>query len=272
MAQRARLFACTCREHDQARQKEYSGRGLLATDVRPSDNLGLSETLAAKLAIDALADYKSEHLPAPVCPRHKGDLQNFPFRVFGTLDKLLFRGLLRGEVYLCWEDSLGPDIHGVTSKPGDYDTRIAIRLNNQMIKSYPHFTLPILVHHMAHAYFLVCCGFREKAQDSMKHDLGHDGLAFNTLLYKISEVLKPDDSSTFCDELSLLMFAPYMLTRHSLTGRPILKGVTKQTQGRSTCSLLEKPGVGRQACQENFETLRSTQLSERVANEKANIQ
>lgn len=272
MAQRARLFACTCREHDQARQKEYSGRGLLATDVRPSDTLGLSETLAAKLAIDALADYKGEHLPAPVCPRHKSDLENFAFRVFGTLDKLLFRGLLRGEVYLCWEDSLEPDIHGVTSKPGDYDTRIAIRLNNHMIKSYPHFTLPVLVHHMAHAYFLVCCGFREKAHDSQNHELWH-GLAFNTLLYRISEVLKPDDSSKFSDELSLLMFAPYRLTRHFLTGRPISRrGVTKQTQGSNTCSLLDKPSVCRQSCQEHFETLKRMQVSQLVANEKANIQ
>lgn len=222
-----------------------------------SKDLGLSEILATKLALDALEGYKARPLPTPACDKHKEDLINFPFRVFGTLDHDLFRSVLSGEVYMTWAD-LPRDIHGVTSKPGVCDSRITIELNNDLKKSRPKFTLAVLIHHMAHAYYLTCCGYRDKADETSRHDLGHR-LGFNTLVYKITEVIKPDGKAKLSD-----------LTRFEAPRSSPERRVSQQKSGSSTCSLLEKLQVTMEACQDHLLTLRGIQISELTNNKKAN--
>lgn len=245
-------------------KKQQSGKGLLCKNIPPSKDLGLSELIATKLAVDALNDYKSKPLPVPGCQKHEGDLKFWPFSIFDILDASLFRGVLKGEVYMMW-DALPAHIHGITSKPGVRDTRITIQLNNRLVWTYPGIALAAVIHHMAHAYFLVCCGFPERPTDNDKRTLGH-GLGYSTLICKIMEVFQKTEGRKMMD-----------LSKASPTGPPQpnnqvanLRGPQKATPGETACSLRDREQLPEDTCRDHLLTLSKMKVSELMGNKKIN--
>ncbi|EFR04723.1 hypothetical protein MGYG_07731 [Nannizzia gypsea CBS 118893] len=180
---------CICRDYPEA-PEEKSGCGLRALKAFSLSNLGISEVLATKLALDALECFQPPHLETPRCPSH--GYKYLPFRLFNTLDSHLFRGVLKDQVYLRWSKILPSAVHGLTSKPGSRDTRITIDLQHALLKDVSaEGIISVLIHHMAHAYFLACCGPPGVGKNrSERQNLGHD-LAYSTLLYKIMDVFQP---------------------------------------------------------------------------------
>lgn len=122
-----------------------------------------------------------------------------PFLIFDSLDRNLFQGKLNGMVFMKWR-SMSDNSPGVTSAPGIRDRRICIELNTRPFEERDadlEDLLDALIHHMIHAYFLVCCG----APDKKKSDDGRllDGLHFGVLLSTIKEI------SEECEQGSLRM-------------------------------------------------------------------
>ncbi|EGD97492.1 hypothetical protein TESG_04900 [Trichophyton tonsurans CBS 112818] len=147
---------CVCRTYPEA-SEEKSGCGLRALKAFSLQSIGISEVLATKLALDALENFRAPHLETPRCSLH--GYKYLPFRLFNTLDSHLFRGVLKDQVYLRWSKILPSCVHGLTSKPGSRDNRITIDLQHALIKdSSAEGIISVLIHHMAHAYFLACCG------------------------------------------------------------------------------------------------------------------
>lgn len=180
----------------------------------PKD-LGLKEGEAAKLGVDALTNYERTRIEALSDPNahEKYPRDALPFRIFHELDQEMFRGVLKEIVYLRWSD-LEPDVHGATSRAGRNGfTRITIELNSRFRDHLTDHRFPreglvaALIHHMTHAYFLVCCGFRNEDVTGDKYDLSHDS-GFCSLLHQIQSSLKLRSSrklpSLFtCTSLSL---------------------------------------------------------------------
>ncbi|KAM5445460.1 hypothetical protein MaudCBS49596_007519 [Microsporum audouinii] len=223
-----RHLRCTCRDYAEA-AGEKSGSGLRALKASSLPNLEVSEVLATKLALDALENFRTPHLEIPRCPSH--GFKYLPFRLFNTLDSCLFRGLLKDQVYLRWSNILPSAVHGLTSKPGTRDTRITIDLQNTLIKEgSAEGIISVLIHHMAHAYFLACCGPpSDNKHGSERQNLGHN-LAYSTLIYKIMDVFQPRG---FKQMPNLFIFDR---TRHHPTNHHQLC-----RQGRAVASLAE-PG------------------------------
>lgn len=163
---------------------------------QPKD-LGLTEDEAVKLAVDALKKYERTRIEAlsdldahDKYPRHM-----LPFRIFHELDQEMFRGVLKQGVHLKWSD-LEIGVHGATSRAGRNGfSRITIELNSKFSGRHSDHRWPrealiaALIHHMTHAYFLVCCGFRNEGAPGEKYDLRHNN-AFCSLLYQIQSSLK----------------------------------------------------------------------------------
>lgn len=156
--------------------------------------LGLTVVMATKLAVDALAKYERKHVKALVLQMPEVYLKELPYLVFDELDKELFRGVLQKNVYLRWS-SLPPYVHGKTSPAGHKNKRVTIELNKLVIqmRAPPAYVLASLIHHMAHAYFLVCCGSRKEDCDTGKDAVDH-GLGFSSLTHKIMDVFLPTKS------------------------------------------------------------------------------
>lgn len=162
-------------------------------------HLGLTEVMATKLAIEALDKYERKHVNVLV-PQIPGDyLSKLPFQVFDEIDKELFRGVLQRNVYLHWR-SLPPYVHGKTTSAGYKCKRVTVELNTFLIQmnAPPGLVLASLIHHMAHAYFLVCCGPRKEGSDSGMDAIGH-GLGFSSLVHKIKDVFLPTSKHRFPD-------------------------------------------------------------------------
>ncbi len=156
-------------------------------------HLELKESAAAKLAIKELENRPTRKFfwaggPggfATINPRNR---RRLPAQVFHQLDKELFRGVLKDKVHLA-AAKFDPSQHGITCAAGTRNERVSILLDDSILKQRPEVILASLVHHMAHAYFLVCCGY---GHDEKSHDLGH-GLPFSTLLYTIQARFLPED-------------------------------------------------------------------------------
>ena len=162
-------------------------RELTNKNITGKKHLELKEVTATKLAVEAIEKREQRDVfwaggggrHATLSPRDKILL---PVRVFHQLDRELFRGVLRGQVCLSGESSLSPAVHGATRGPGHQYGRVTILLNPQLvITERPEVILATLIHHMAHAYFIVCCGYGP-GQD--QHDLKH-GLPISTLFWTI---------------------------------------------------------------------------------------
>jgi hypothetical protein len=159
------------------------------TDKHAGDkkHLELKEVTAAKLAVEAIEKGKRRDVfwaggrgvYATLSPRDKASL---PIRVFNELDRELFRGVLRGQVCLATSTAISPAIHGATRRAGPPYGRVTILFNPEIfIMERPEVVLATLIHHMAHAYFLVCCGY---GGGDGQHNLKH-GLPISTLLWTI---------------------------------------------------------------------------------------
>ncbi|KAK2753224.1 hypothetical protein FQN54_007915 [Arachnomyces sp. PD_36] len=174
-------------------------------------HLGLTEVIATKLAIEALSKYERKYVEALNWWMSTSVLKEFPYRVFDEIDKELFRGVLQGNVYLHWR-LLPPFVHGATILAGHRGgKRVGVALNTELLQMDvgPCVVLAALIHHMAHAYFLVCCGSppRKEGSDTdtdtgkAKGGLGH-GLGFSALVHRIMDVFVPKCRYKFPDLFS----------------------------------------------------------------------
>lgn len=103
---------------------------------------------------------------------------DLPFMVFDDLDKKLFRSMLRGNVYLTWAN-LPTGLHARTSRPNLHGRpRITIELNWHLSRNRAA-TLGVLLHQMIHAYYLQCCGHKNKGVIGRGHDLCHKEEFYN---------------------------------------------------------------------------------------------
>lgn len=117
---------------------------------------------------------------------------DLPFMVFDDLDRKLFRSMLRGNVYLTWA-SLPTGSHARTSRPNlNGRPRITIELNWQLRRNRAA-TLGVLLHQMIHAYYLQCCGHKNKGVIGRGHDLRHKEEFYN-LSCSIREHFLPGES------------------------------------------------------------------------------
>jgi SprT-like family len=150
-------------------------------------DLGLQEGEAARLALEELEKLKgsgAHRLSLAPAVHSLPELQS----LFQNLDKYLFREVLKNNVSFRFSD-LPPYIHGSTSALGAYGNQIVVSLNSDLISHPSHLALVAsLIHHMAHAYLLVCCGFGASNADDERHDLKH-GLAFSSIVHTIQDLL-----------------------------------------------------------------------------------
>ncbi|KAL8933594.1 MAG: hypothetical protein Q9216_006290 [Gyalolechia sp. 2 TL-2023] len=158
-------------------------------------NLGLSVEEAYNLAETALKGHVRAKIecfnqkpPGTATLRFK---QKLPFQVFNELDREFFRSVLKGNVSLGWSNLA----------PGNYSRTIcANRRGNSRIRielstSLMHYgrrreILAALVHQMAHAYYLQCCGYRDQGYSGTGHGLEHEQ-PFLALLKLIGEHCEP---------------------------------------------------------------------------------
>lgn len=153
-------------------------------------DLGLGEGEAAKLALQDLEKLKGSdaHRLSLVPATHSlPQLQS----LIRNLDKYLFRGLLKNNASFRLSSDLPPNIHGSTSALGALGNQIVVSLNSLLMRHPSHLALVAsLIHHMTHAYLLVCCGFGNSNANG-RHDLKH-GLAFSSILHTIQDILVDD--------------------------------------------------------------------------------
>ena len=126
------------------------------------------------LAHEALGSMKMTSIP---CLSHSSRAVRYsghdlPFMVFDDLDKNLFRSVLKGNVYLKWT-SLPRGIFARTSRPGLHGRpRTTIELSED-VAGHLEATLGILLHQMIHAYYIQCCGHKNKRVAGKGHSLSH---------------------------------------------------------------------------------------------------
>ena len=120
---------------------------------------------------------------------------DLPFMVFDDLDRKLFRSVLQGNVYLTWA-SLPRGVDARTSRAGLRGRpRITIELSHDIAEGRAA-TLGILLHQMIHAYYLQCCGHKNRGVDGKGHDLCHKE-EFHNLRRSIREHFLPGESSVW---------------------------------------------------------------------------
>lgn len=163
--------------------------------IKPAKKpLRVEEPVAAKMVLEALdrSSYKRNHVVAfDSRTQYLYNARELPWQVFDELDRELFLGMLKGNVYLAWSD-LPRDYPGMTTRPGENSSglrgpRITIELAEGLLKhgTSAHI-LAILLHQMIHAYFLQCCGHRNKAASGIGCDLTHHH-GFSAVLYAIQD-------------------------------------------------------------------------------------
>ena len=112
-------------------------------------NLRLENNEAFGLAYQAMEDVSITRIPC-LDPekRHVYEAKYLPLMVFNELDKLLFRSVLKGNVFLTLA-RLPPGINARTSRPGLRDQpRIAIELSPSILKEGRSYVLGTLLHQM----------------------------------------------------------------------------------------------------------------------------
>ncbi|KAI5292484.1 hypothetical protein KEM52_006316 [Ascosphaera acerosa] len=141
------------------------------TPSAPTTPLTMLE--ACRAAIHSMpADGKKISFEYPDRDRTFSDPYLFAILCFKRLSHLLFRDTLRlwpsrsPNVHLHWRpaEQVGETQHGYTSIETVYGRRlvsITLNLELMVLGNWEGDILAALVHHMAHAYFLVCCGYRE---------------------------------------------------------------------------------------------------------------
>lgn len=151
-------------------------------------DLGLQEGEAARLAIEELEKLKgtdAHRLSLIPAVQSLQQLQS----LFQSLDKHLFREVLKNNVSFRFSSDLSPNVHGSTSALGVFGNQIVITLNSDLMRHPSRLALVTsLIHQMCHAYLLVCCGFGGSGDDDERHDLKH-GLAFSSIVHTIQDLL-----------------------------------------------------------------------------------
>ncbi|KAK2745385.1 hypothetical protein FQN57_003728 [Myotisia sp. PD_48] len=252
---RRRHQDCSCQKNSDLTEIELSDRGLMVAQVPALPNLGLSETLATKLALDALDNFEPPSLAVPACRSHGPNLRFIPYKLFAPLDNCLFRGVLKDQVCLGWK-RLSSESHGMTSPPGGFDTRITICLNKSIRKLPRQIATPVtlaaLIHHMAHAYFMVCCGTGDGSSRTDKHSPCH-GLAYSTLVHKIKEVFRAPEVKKLPSLFTCLPINPLPL--------PSGKQLRKPDQG--SCSKDAHNFLDKETCHAHALTLQELKPEEK---------
>lgn len=230
---------------------------ILQDNRRPSikqPNPRIKATIAAKLAIEALNKYERSDVAAlRRIFRYCG--QAIPFMVFDELDAELFRGVLKGQVYMTWH-RLSATVHGRTSEASRISPRVTIELNEELYcRRCPiELIMAVLIHHMAHAYFLVCCGYGSADHDPDMYDLGH-GLEYSTLLCAIQQGFRPCQG-----RFPNLFECNRGVTRY--LGN-VLRPPTRirRSLGHSTCTYMLRDLPDKQSCVEHMRSLQTLQFS-----------
>lgn len=158
------------------------------SSVVATPDLGLREGEAARLAVEELEKLKGSdaHRLSLVPTAHSlSQLKS----LFENLDKYLFRDVLKKNVSLRFSSNLPSSMHGSTSALGVFDNQIVITLNSELTRHPSHLPLVAsLIHHMSHAYLLVCCGYGDSNGNDGRHNLKH-GLAFSSIVHTIQDLL-----------------------------------------------------------------------------------
>lgn len=171
-------------------------RNLQSTTISPATrSLDLKPEQAFALVNQALKGHRRTKL---LCLKsnltnqeHRIFTQTMPFQVFNELDKEFFRSTLSGNISLGWSD-LPDGIFSRTVHAGQNgNPRIRIELSTQLSwHRAPKHILAALIHQMVHAYYLQCCGYRDRSSRGDGHDLSHER-SFWALLGCIGEHLEP---------------------------------------------------------------------------------
>ncbi|KAL8760674.1 MAG: hypothetical protein Q9184_003159 [Pyrenodesmia sp. 2 TL-2023] len=159
-----------------------------------SRNLGLSVEEAFTLAEKALKGHVRTKIR---CIPYRGNRirfqmrQKLPFQVFNKLDAEFFRSVLQRNVSLGWS-VLPVGIMSRTCRAGHRDNpRIRIELSPHLLhEGHQEDILAALVHQMVHAYYLQCCGYRDRGSTGAGHDLEHEQ-PFQALLECVGEHCEP---------------------------------------------------------------------------------
>ena len=119
------------------------------TAAPAKSNLQLETNEAFGLAYQALNDVKITHVPClDAEKRHVYNPKYLPLMVFNELDKLLFRSVLKGNVFLVIAD-LPPGILARTSRLGLHDCpRISIKLSPFIWREGRNFVFGTVLHQM----------------------------------------------------------------------------------------------------------------------------
>ncbi len=154
-------------------------------------DLGLKEGEAARLALQGVEKLKgtdAHRLARVPAVNSVQQLQS----IFHSVDKYLFRNVLKDDVSLRLTSELPASIHGTTSALGSFGNQIVITLNSGLVRHSTQLALVAsLIHQMTHAYLLVCCGFGGGEGEDERHDLKH-GLAFSSIVHTIQDLLVND--------------------------------------------------------------------------------
>ena len=120
-----------------------------ATSAKSNSQLETNEAFG--MAHQALEDVKITRVPClDPGKQHLYDAKCLPLMVFNELDKILFRSVLTGNVFLTFAD-LPPGIDARTSRPGLHDRpRISIELSASIIhrRRSRSYVLGTLLHQM----------------------------------------------------------------------------------------------------------------------------
>lgn len=152
---------------------------------------GLTQVQTLRLINEAQLLYKLSLKEASTSDKNRTrSLTKLPFVVFNDIDKTLFAGVLKGNVYLKWS-SLEHKLLGVTASAGVKDRpRISIELSDQLLSTSSDQILATLMHHMLHAYLLQCCGHKNAEGAPKGHDLEHS-MEFSALSLVLQRWLLP---------------------------------------------------------------------------------
>lgn len=233
-------------------------------DIPATKTLGINEALATKLAVEALDNYRRTHVEVLTSKSYRQySKASLPFQMFDELDREIFRGVLRGNVYLHWS-RIHPHYHGRTSEAGRKYPRVTIELNSFLQQGAPsESVLAVLLHHMTHSYFLICCGFRSEGLDVDMHDLGH-GLGFSTLLWKIQDVFRPKTRGPWPD----LFRCRTGYQRWPYASSMPCDAVEPPPSGSSSCCWQSPDAVLKETCDDHLRCLRALGTAQPAAGGK----
>ncbi|MCJ1404352.1 hypothetical protein MMC11_007577 [Xylographa trunciseda] len=183
-----------CRPAASADDKAILGDPALKPVREPH---GISPAEAIKLVQQCLKSLTSSvqdrKYVGPIAPTDK---LTYPFEIFDHIDKALFSGVLKGNVFLKWE-FLQKGLHGRTSRAAfAASPRISIGLSDNLRRGSPSLILEALVHQMLHAYLLQCCGYKEPNTETNGHDLTHS-LEYSTIAYLIQKYLSGQEHTIY---------------------------------------------------------------------------